>query len=66
MKLFTETVLAFNFYFHHIGLSLQENQVHHSKEPKTLAWLEKTFRFCIYLLYLYTSSALEGHGNKPI
>jgi hypothetical protein len=25
-------VLAFNLYFQYIGLNLQENQVHHSKE----------------------------------
>jgi hypothetical protein len=31
-KLFTGTVLAFNLYFQQIGLNLQENQVHHSKE----------------------------------
>jgi hypothetical protein len=31
-KIFTETVLASNLYFQHIGLNLQENQVHHSKE----------------------------------
>jgi hypothetical protein len=32
IKLFTETVLAYNFDFQHIGLSSQEYQVHHSKE----------------------------------
>ncbi len=31
-KLITEAVLAFNLHFQHIGLSFQENQVHHSKE----------------------------------
>ncbi len=36
IELFTETLLAFNLHFQHIGLNLQENQVHHSKEPKTL------------------------------
>jgi hypothetical protein len=32
MHLFTETVLAVNLPFQPIGLNLQENQVHHSKE----------------------------------
>jgi hypothetical protein len=34
IKLFTETVLAFNLHFQHIGLNIQEKQVHHSKERK--------------------------------
>jgi hypothetical protein len=32
IKLFIEAVLVFNLHFQHIGLNLQENQVHHSKE----------------------------------
>ncbi len=32
------TVLAFNLHFHHIGLNLQEKQVHHQKERKILIW----------------------------
>jgi hypothetical protein len=32
MKLFTETDLAINLHFQHIGRNLQENQVYHSKE----------------------------------
>ncbi len=35
IKLFTKTVHAFNL---HIGLNLQENQVHHSKERQMLVW----------------------------
>jgi hypothetical protein len=35
-KKFTETVLAVSLHFQHIGLNLQENQVHHSKEHKTV------------------------------
>jgi hypothetical protein len=35
-KHFTETVLAFNLHFQHIGLNLQENKVHHSKEREIL------------------------------
>ncbi len=31
IKLFTETVLAFNLHFQNIGINLQENKVHHSK-----------------------------------
>ncbi len=31
-QLFTETVLAFNLHFEQLGLNLEENQVHHSKE----------------------------------
>ncbi len=34
IKLFTETVFAPNIHFQHIGLKLQENQVHYSKERK--------------------------------
>jgi hypothetical protein len=34
IKHFTETVLAFNLHFQHIGLNLQEYKVHHSKEPE--------------------------------
>jgi hypothetical protein len=30
IKLFIETVLAFNLHFKYIGLNLQENQMHHS------------------------------------
>ncbi len=36
IKLFFETVLAFNLHFQHIGLNLRENQVYHSKERKIL------------------------------
>jgi hypothetical protein len=36
IKLFTKTVFEFNLHFQHIGLTLQENQVHHSKERKLL------------------------------
>ncbi len=38
LKLFTETVLAFNLHFQHmeLGLDLQENQMHHSKEREIL------------------------------
>jgi hypothetical protein len=36
IKLFTETLLAFNLHFQQIGLNLQENQVHHSKKRKIL------------------------------
>jgi hypothetical protein len=32
IKLVTETDLAFNLYFQQLGLNLQENKVHHSKE----------------------------------
>ncbi len=32
IKLFTETVLAFNMLFQHIGLNLRKTQVHHSKK----------------------------------
>jgi hypothetical protein len=32
IKLFTENLFAFNMHFQHIGLNLDENQVHHSKE----------------------------------
>jgi hypothetical protein len=35
-KLFTEALLALNLHFQHLGLNLQENQVHHSKDPKIL------------------------------
>jgi hypothetical protein len=35
-KLFTETGLAFNLHFQHIGLHLQEAQVHHLKEHQIL------------------------------
>jgi hypothetical protein len=35
-KTFTETVFAFSMRFQHIGLDLQENQAHNSKEPKIL------------------------------
>jgi hypothetical protein len=40
MKLLTETVLAFNLHFQHIGLrsNLQENQVRHSKDRKMMVW----------------------------
>jgi hypothetical protein len=31
-KLLTETVLPINLHSQHIGLNLQENKVHHSKE----------------------------------
>jgi hypothetical protein len=33
IQLFTEAVLAFNLHFPQLRLKLQENQVHHSKEP---------------------------------
>jgi hypothetical protein len=36
IKLFMETVLAFNHHFQHIELNLNENQVHHSKERTIL------------------------------
>ncbi len=36
IKVFTKTVFEFNLHFQHIGLTLQENQVHHSKERKLL------------------------------
>jgi hypothetical protein len=32
IKPFIEIVFAFNLHFQHIGLNLQEKQVHHSKE----------------------------------
>jgi hypothetical protein len=32
IQLFTETVLAFNLHFQHMGLNFQENQVNHLKE----------------------------------
>jgi hypothetical protein len=32
IELFAETLLAFNLHFQLIGINLQENQVHHSKE----------------------------------
>jgi hypothetical protein len=35
-KLLTETVFAFNLNFQQLGLNLQENKVHHSKERKML------------------------------
>jgi hypothetical protein len=35
-KIFTEAVFAFNLQLQYIGLNLQNNQVHHSKEPKIL------------------------------
>ncbi len=38
IQLFTETELAFNLHLQHIGLSLQEIQVQHSKERKVLVW----------------------------
>jgi hypothetical protein len=36
IKIFTETVPAFNLHFQHIGLNLPENKVHHSKERTLL------------------------------
>ncbi len=40
IKLFIETVLAFNPHFQHIGigLSLQESQLYHSKARRILVW----------------------------
>jgi hypothetical protein len=38
IKLFTETVLAFNLHLTYIRLNLQENQVPHSKESYILVW----------------------------
>jgi hypothetical protein len=49
-KHFTEADLAFNLHFQHIGLDLQENQVHHSKERNGL---ETTFRFTIYFVFAH-------------
>jgi hypothetical protein len=34
IELFTETLLAFSLHFQHIGLNLEENKVHYSKESK--------------------------------
>jgi hypothetical protein len=36
IKPFTKNVRAFNLHCKHIGLNLQENKMHHSKERKTL------------------------------
>jgi hypothetical protein len=36
IKHFTETVLAFNLHFQQLGLNLDENKVHHSKERTIL------------------------------
>ncbi len=36
-KTFTETVFLVNMHFQHIGLHVQEIQVHHSKKPKVRA-----------------------------
>jgi hypothetical protein len=36
IRLFTETLLAFNLHFQHIGLDWQEDKVHHWKERKIL------------------------------
>jgi hypothetical protein len=36
IKLFTETLLSFNYHFQHIGINLQENKSHHSKERNIL------------------------------
>ncbi len=50
-KLFTETVFAFNLHFQHIGLNLQENQVHHSKECKILVQKRHLdIKFTLYLV----------------
>ncbi len=36
IKLFTEIVLGVNLHFQQLGLNLNENQVHNSKEPYIL------------------------------
>jgi hypothetical protein len=60
IKHFTETVLAVNLHFQHIGLNLQETQVHHSKERMILVKIER-YDFTLISLYLYMISAFEGH-----
>jgi hypothetical protein len=45
INLFKEIVLAFKLHFQHIGLNLEENQVHHSKKSEMV-------RIIIKILYL--------------
>jgi hypothetical protein len=66
IKLFSETVLAFNLHFQDIGLNLKQKQVYHSKERKILVY-KQHYEFKCYL-YLLMISSSEAHGNtyKPV
>ncbi len=55
---FTETVIVFNLYVQLIGISLQENHLYHSKEPKILVW-KKYIIYHLGALCLYMISAFE-------
>jgi hypothetical protein len=61
-------VLVFNLNFQHIGLSLEENQVHHSKDRKILIYKQHydfTFTFCICKLLMHLKD-LGIHTNRYV
>jgi hypothetical protein len=61
-----ETYVCIKLRFQHIGLNLQKNQVHHSREPK-IRVLKQHYDFP-FTLYLNMNSAFEGqwNTNKPV
>ncbi len=66
-QLFTETVLASNLHFQHIGLNWQENHERSPPFERALDFgIESAYRFifvCICIHTTYMLSAFEEHGT---